>query len=67
MKIVKPKPKCKGCDHWKIMVHCHSVMLNGCDTYWCYLCWPDHSKIHDEEWSKLSDEEKNRIIYGGQS
>lgn len=64
MKIVKPKPKCSGCGHWKIFLHCQSVLLNGCDKYFCFICWPDHSKIHDEEWQNMSQEEKDKLIHG---
>ena len=67
MKIIRPKPKCNGCGHWAVILHCISVMVNGCDTHWCALCWPDHSKIHDEEWEQMSEVDRDKIIkkYGG--
>jgi len=67
MKIIKPKPKCKGCGHWHIMIHCESVMTDGCDTDWCYLCWPEHADMHQKEWDKMSEVDKDKIIrkYGG--
>jgi len=65
MKIVRPKPKCKGCGHWRIMVHCQSVMMNGCDTYWCFVCWSDHSAIHTKEWDEMTESDKTTIIERG--
>jgi hypothetical protein len=62
MKIVKAKPKCAICGTWKVNVHCNASMLNGCDMYFCFLDWPDHAKIHDAQWDKLTDKEKDEMI-----
>lgn len=62
MKIIKPKPKCADCKDWRIQLHCIAVILNGCNNYYCMLCWPAHAKIHEWDWEGLTDIEKQKII-----
>lgn len=62
MKIIKPKPICKGCGHWKVLAHCETSMVNGCNSNWCVMCWPSHAATHDAEWDKLTDSEKDKLI-----
>lgn len=63
MKIKKSHPKCKGCGNWKVQIHCINVFVNGCDTYWCYLCWEDHAKEHEKEWDEMSSKDKDKLIF----
>lgn len=64
MKIIKSKPKCAKCGSWKIFAHCQSILVCGCDKYFCLICWPDHSKMHDKEWQDMPQEEKDKLING---
>ena len=65
MKIArKPVPHCDTC---KIAIHtngirCHNALINGCELYFCYLCWPAHDAKHQAEWAKLTDAEMQKWI-----
>lgn len=63
MKLSKPPPTCRMCGHLtgRNGVHCHSVMLNGCDNHFCFLCWPVHARTHDEEWQRMTQDEKDKL------
>jgi hypothetical protein len=54
---IKRLIKCATCGTTKMWngIHCGAVMVNGCANYYCFLCWPDHSKIHEEEWRKVHE------------
>ena len=63
MKKIQPPPHCKVCGSktGRYGVFCAAVMLNGCKAHICYLCWPDHSAIHDKEWQEMTDEQRDAL------